>query len=141
MPLHAALVSSRPGLAGLDWLGVGLFAAGFAFEVLGDWQLSRFKSDPANRGEVCSHGLWRYTRHPNYFGEAVLWWGLGCFALATPGASWTLIGPALLTVLLLRVSGVSLLEQDLRQRKAGYAAYVDRTSAFVPWFPKPFAED
>ena len=136
-PLHAALVSSRPGLAGLDWLGVGLFLAGFTFEVIGDWQLSRFKSDPTNRGQVCRLGLWRYTRHPNYFGEAVLWWGLACFALATPVASWTLIGPSLLTVLLLKVSGVSLLEQDLRQRKAGYAEYVARTSAFIPWLPKP----
>ena len=139
-PLHAALLSSRPGLAGLDWLGLGLFAAGFAFEGVGDWQLSRFKSDPTNQGEVCSLGLWRYTRHPNYFGEAVLWWGLACFALATPGAGWTFIGPTLLTALLLKVSGVSLLERDLRQRKPGYAAYVARTSAFVPWFPKPLSQ-
>jgi steroid 5-alpha reductase family enzyme len=136
-PLHAALVSPRPDdLTGLDWLGVGLFLVGFAFEAVGDWQLSRFKAQPGNAGAVCDRGLWRYTRHPNYFGEAVLWWGLSCFALGTPGAAWTLVAPVLMTVLLLRVSGVSLLEHDLRQTKPGYAMYVSRTSAFVPWFPK-----
>lgn len=104
---------------------------------VGDWQLSRFKAQPGNTGAVCDRGLWRYTRHPNYFGEAVLWWGLSGFALATPGAAWTLVAPVLMTVLLLRVSGVSLLEHDLRQTKPGYASYLSRTSAFVPWFPKP----
>ena len=101
--------------------------------------MARFKSDPAHARTVCDEGLWRYTRHPNYFGEAVLWWGLACFALATPGAAWTMIGPLLITVLLLKVSGVSLLEQDLRETKPGYREYVARTNAFIPWVPKTAA--
>ena len=137
LPLHAALVSSLPPeLTALDWCGAALFATGFGFEVVGDWQLARFKADPAHAGQVCDQGLWRYTRHPNYFGEALLWWGLWCFAFATPGAGWTVVGPVLITVLLLNVSGVSLLEQDLRHTKIGYQAYVARTSAFIPWFPR-----
>ena len=138
LPLHAALASGSPSdLTALDWCGAVLFALGFGFEVVGDWQLARFKSDPANTGDVCDRGLWRYTRHPNYFGEAVLWWGLACFALATPGAAWTLIGPVLITVLLVNVSGVSLIERELTHTKAGYQTYVAKTSAFIPWFPKP----
>lgn len=137
LPLHAALSSGAPAqLTAADWCGVTLFVIGFGFEVVGDWQLARFKADPANTGVVCDRGLWRYTRHPNYFGEALLWWGLGCFALATPGAAWTMIGPALITVLLLKVSGVSLIEQELRHTKTGYRAYVASTNAFIPWFPR-----
>ena len=139
-PLHAALTSPVPaGLTWLDGLGVALFLVGLGFETVGDWQLARFKSDPAHARTVCDEGLWRYTRHPNYFGEAVLWWGLACFALATPGAAWTMIGPLLITVLLLKVSGVSLLEQDLRETKPGYREYVARTNAFIPWVPKAAA--
>lgn len=136
-PLHAALVAGGPvELTRLDWLGLVLFLGGFSFEVVGDWQLARFKADPDTVGKVCDRGLWRYTRHPNYFGEALLWWGIGCFALATPGGGWTLVGPTLITALLLKVSGVSLLERDLQQTKSGYREYVLRTSAFIPWFPK-----
>lgn len=137
LPLHAALVSSVPvELTVIDWCGAILFVIGLGFEAVGDWQLARFKADSANTGHVCDRGLWRYTRHPNYFGEALLWWGLWCFALATPGAGWTVIAPVLITLLLLNVSGVSLIEQELRHTKTGYQAYVARTSAFVPWFPR-----
>jgi steroid 5-alpha reductase family enzyme len=119
----------------LDLLGLGLFAAGWLFEAVGDWQLAAFKRDPANTGRVMDRGLWRYTRHPNYFGEAVLWWGLGLLGAATGG--WVgLIGPALITFLLLRVSGVTLLERGLLASKPAYADYVARTSAFVPRPPK-----
>lgn len=120
----------------LDGLGVALFVAGFAFEAVGDLQLLRFRADPANRGRVLDRGLWRYTRHPNYFGDATLWWGLGCLALATPGGAWTLAGPALMTFLLRRVSGVTLLEKGLHETRPGYRDYVTRTSPFLPRPPR-----
>ncbi len=116
--------------------GVALWLIGFGFEAIGDWQLRRFKADPANRGQVMDRGLWRYTRHPNYFGNACLWWGLWLIA-AEAGAWWTVIAPALMTFLLLRVSGVTLLEKSLSTSKPGYADYVRRTSAFIPMPPKP----
>ena len=116
------------------WVWV-LAVLGLGNIAIGDAQLAAFKRDPANRGKVMDRGLWRYTRHPNYFGDATLWWGLGLFALSTPGAWWTLLGPALMTTLLLRVSGVSLLEKSMSKRP-GYAKYVARTSAFFPLPPK-----
>ena len=95
-----------------------------------------FKAKPLNAGCVCDRGLWRYTRHPNYFGEALLWWGVWCFAAMSTGALWTIVSPILLTTLLLKVSGVRLLEQTLTDTKPAYADYIARTSAFLPWFPK-----
>lgn len=136
LPLLAGMQGEQPGAPGLlDAVGAVLFAAGFGFEAIGDWQLARFKADPGNRGQVCDRGLWRYTRHPNYFGEAVLWWGLWCVAGAGSGAPWTVVGPLLLTWLLLRVSGVTLLEANLLQEKPAYRDYVARTSAFLPMPP------
>jgi steroid 5-alpha reductase family enzyme len=99
---------------------------------VGDGQLARFKADPANRGKVIDRGLWRYTRHPNYFGDAVLWWGIGIVGLSTPWGWAALLGPAVMTFLLVRVSGVAMLEQTIGERRPGYAEYVRRTSAFVP---------
>jgi steroid 5-alpha reductase family enzyme len=135
LPLQAgaALGAGRPlGLA--DVAGALIFLAGLLFEAVGDAQLARFLADPASRGEVMQTGLWRYTRHPNYFGDALLWWGLGIVGAAT-GAWWCLVGPALMTFLLVRVSGVSLLEKDIAGRRPGYAAYVRRTSPFLPLPP------
>ena len=109
--------------------GVCLWLAGFGIETVADRQLMRFRADPANRGEVMDRGLWRYSRHPNYFGECCLWWGFDLMALAA-GAWWAIIAPVLMTVLLLRVSGVSLLEQDIADRRPAYRDYVSRTSAF-----------
>jgi len=131
-------VQRRPEPAALgspDVLGLALFATGFAFEAGGDWQLLRFRRDPANAGRVMDRGLWRYTRHPNYFGDALVWWGFFCFAAATPGGSWTVFSPILMTLLLMRVSGVSLLEKRLRHTKPAYREYAQRTNAFLPWFP------
>ncbi len=119
---------------------IALFLVGFGFEAAGDWQMARFKADPANRGRVCDRGFWRLTRHPNYFGEAVLWWGLWCVAGAAPGVQWTVVGPLLLTWLLLRVSGVRLLESDLLREKPAYRDYVARTSAFLPMPPRRVRE-
>jgi steroid 5-alpha reductase family enzyme len=135
-PLHQAQHRDPAALGVLDALGLVLFAVGFAFEAGGDWQLARFKADPANRGRVMDRGLWRYTRHPNYFGDATVWWGLFCFAAATAGGWWTVYSPVLMTVLLLRVSGVSLLEKKLQETRPAYRDYARRTNAFFPWPPR-----
>ena len=137
LPLLVAVRAARPAaLTAVDGLGVVLFAVGFGFEVVGDSQLARFKAEPSNRGTVLDHGLWRYTRHPNYFGDATLWWGLYAIAAATPGGWLTVLSPALMTFLLMRVSGVTLLEESLKASKPGYRAYIARTPAFFPWFPR-----
>lgn len=137
MPLLQIQVSRQPASwTWLDLLGLGLFAVGFFFEAVGDFQLARFKADPANQGKVLDAGLWRYTRHPNYFGDATLWWGFGCFALATPGSLWTLISPVLMTLLIIKVSGVALLEKGLEDTKPQYRDYIRRTSAFFPRPPR-----
>lgn len=137
MPLLQVQVSRQPTNGSwLDLLGLFLFAVGFIFEAVGDLQLARFKADPANQGEVMDRGLWRYTRHPNYFGDATLWWGLTCFALATPGSVWVLFSPMLMTWLILAVSGVTLLEKGLTRTKPEYREYARRTSAFFPLPPR-----
>jgi steroid 5-alpha reductase family enzyme len=136
MPLLAVLADSALHPTGLlDALAVLVWAVGFLFEAGGDWQLSRFKADPANTGHLMTAGLWRYTRHPNYFGDALQWWGFYLFALAS-GAWWTIFSPLLMTYLLRRVSGVAMLERTLRETKPGYAAYMARTNAFLPGRPK-----
>tara|TARA_R110002072_G_scaffold303140_1_gene495563 strand:+ start:38060 stop:38854 length:795 start_codon:yes stop_codon:yes gene_type:complete len=119
--------------------GVVLWLAGMFFEVVGDWQLARFKSNVDNQGKVMDSGLWKYTRHPNYFGEFVIWWGHWgvCLGLTDPTKTWwTIISPALMTFLLLKVSGVALLEQTLKQRSPEYASYIRRTSPFFPRRPR-----
>ena len=108
---------------------------GFAFESIGDFQLARFKADPDNEGRVMDQGLWRYTRHPNYFGDCCVWWGLFVIALEADGGWRSIIGPLVMTVFLVRVSGVAMLERSLKKRRPEYADYIARTSAFVPWPP------
>jgi len=134
MPLVAALASDAPW-RWLDALGVALFALGFGIEAVADAQLARFKADPAHRGRVMASGLWRYSRHPNYFGEFCLWWGLWLLA-AGAGAWWTVVSPLLMSVLLLKVSGVALLEKDIGERRPSYRVYSARTNAFFPWKPR-----
>jgi steroid 5-alpha reductase family enzyme len=137
--LSAPLLQAQWAPAPLGWLdlaGVVLFAVGLFFESVGDFQLSRFRADPGNRGRVLRKGLWRYTRHPNYFGDAVVWWGFFLIALATPRSAWTIFSPLLMTFFLLKVSGVVLLEKKLVQTRPEYADYIAMTSAFVPWFPR-----
>lgn len=126
----------RTRLGAWDALGFAVFLAGWLTEAVADAQLRAFRRDPASRGQVMDGGLWRYSRHPNYFGNAVLWWGLYLVAVGA-GAAWSVFGPVLMTVLLLRVSGVTLLEQDMAERRPGYADYVRRTSAFIPRPPGP----
>jgi len=134
MPLFAGLSGAAP-LGAVDYAGAVLWIFGFAFETIADSQLARFKADPASRGRVLDSGLWRYTRHPNYFGEALLWWGFFLIALAA-GGGWTVFAPILMTVLLLKVSGVALLEKDIGERRPEYRAYVERTNAFIPGRPR-----
>lgn len=116
--------------------GMILWAVGLAFETIGDHQLATFKRDPANRGRVMDRGLWRYTRHPNYFGDFCVWWGIFLIA-ASIGAWWTVVGPILMSILLIRVSGAGLLEKTIGERRPGYADYVRRTSGFFPSPPRP----
>ena len=133
LPIQFAQTRSEE-LTAFDFIGVALWAIGLTFEAVGDWQLANFKADPNNKGQVMNRGLWRYTRHPNYFGDALLWWGVFCFAL--PNGWWTIVSPLAMTVLLLKISGVALLEKTLSKTKPQYEAYVRRTNAFLPWFPK-----
>jgi len=134
-PLLAAQRADLPArFSLLDMLGLALWLIGFFFEAAGDLQLARFKADPANRGKVMTGGVWRYTRHPNYFGDSAQWWGYYLIA-ASAGGWWTIFSPILMTLLLLRVSGVALLERTLETRP-GYKEYIERTSAFIPWFPR-----
>ena len=113
-----------------------LWLVGMVFEAGGDWQLTRFKADPANKGQVMDRGLWGWTRHPNYFGDFSVWWGLYLIALATTSAWWTVISPILMSVLLIRVSGAALLERGMKKRRPGYEEYVRKTSGFFPRPPR-----
>ena len=133
-PLLASVVSSA-ALGVWDLLGLATVVVGLLTEAVADAQLVRFRSDPSNKGRVLDSGLWRYSRHPNYFGDAVVWWGFYLIAIGG-GAWWSVFGPALMTYLLVRVSGVTLLEKGLKSSRPGYADYVRRTSAFIPWPPK-----
>lgn len=133
-PVQAAITAPGPALGVLDALGVALWAVGLFFETVGDAQLARFKADPANKGQVMDRGLWRYSRHPNYFGDFCVWWGL--YLIAASAAPWTVFAPLIMTGLLLKVSGVALLERTITERRPAYAEYIRRTSAFFPWFPK-----
>ena len=133
-PLAAAMASQEP-LGPLDWLGFALAVFGTAFEAVADAQLARFRRNPASAGQVLDRGLWRFSRHPNYFGECCVWWGFYLVALGA-GGGWTLFAPLLMTLLLLRVSGVTLLEKDIGERRPSYREYVARTSAFIPLPPR-----
>lgn len=127
---------SDAGLSWLDAVGGGIWIAGFLIESVADWQLHRFTSDPANRGKVMDRGLWYYSRHPNYFGEIVMWWGVWVIALSVSYGWATVVSPLLITWLLTRVSGVPMLEAKLRRSIPGYEAYAKRTNALIPWPPR-----
>ena len=135
--MAGSLTSARP-LGGLDAAGIAVTAFGIVFEAVGDAQMTIFRNDPNNKGQVMDRGVWRYTRHPNYFGETCVWWGLWLMALggAGWGGAWSVISPLLMTLLLLKVSGVSLLEKDIGERRPAYRDYIARTNAFVPGWPR-----
>ncbi len=134
IPLLVAASGTAP-VGWLDYAGVALWTIGMYFEVVGDNQLKRFRADESNRGKVLDTGLWALTRHPNYFGEFTLWWGYYCLALSA-GGWWTIFAPLLVTMLLLKVSGVSLLESSIKERRPAYADYIKNTNAFFPGLPK-----
>jgi len=135
-PLLAGQYRGMPDhLNFLSILGILLWVFGFYFEAMGDLQLTRFKANPDKRGKLLSTGVWRFSRHPNYFGDAAQWWGYYLLAAAA-GGWWTIFSPILMTLLLIKVSGVALLEKTLKNSKPGYKEYVESTSAFIPWFPR-----
>jgi steroid 5-alpha reductase family enzyme len=127
--------SATTPLGWLDVLGVSLWVFGLGMEAVADAQLARFKQSPSSAGAVMDRGLWRYSRHPNYFGDCLVWWGFGAMGLAA-GAWWALVGPLVMTVLLVKVSGVAMLESTIADRRPAYRDYAERTSAFVPWPPR-----
>ena len=135
LPVQLGQPISAP-LGLLAVAGTALALIGIALESVGDGQLVRFKADPANAGKVLDTGLWRYTRHPNYFGDACVWWGLYLIAAETGLGAWSLPAPILITVLLTKWSGVPTVEGRMRRKRPDYEAYVARTSGFMPWFPK-----
>jgi len=135
--LQVGQLSAIPArLVVLDFMGVIIWAVGFIFEAVSDWQLYRFKADPENKGKVMNKGLWAYSRHPNYFGESLVWWGLFLITLATPGSAWTVISPMVITFLLLKVSGVTLLEKTIVDSRPEYREYIETTSSFIPRLPR-----
>lgn len=137
LPVQLAIFRAGSYWNLLGWLGIALWLIGFACEAIGDHQLRQFRRDANNRGRVLQTGLWRYSRHPNYFGEACAWWGIYLLAVGIDRSlAWTVISPVLITWLLLKISGVSLLEKTITDRRPQYAEYIRRTSPFVPWFPK-----
>jgi steroid 5-alpha reductase family enzyme len=127
--------SENKDLSILDYMGITLWLIGFIFESLGDYQLAKFKKDPRNNNKVLNTGLWKYTRHPNYFGDTVVWWAYAIFCISA-GAYWPILGSVIMTFLIIKVSGVALLEEDISDRRPEYKMYIDKTSSFFPWFPK-----
>jgi steroid 5-alpha reductase family enzyme len=138
LPAQLGQFSAEPAELGiLAFIGTAIAVVGIGFETIGDCQLRHFRANPANAGKVLNTGLWRYTRHPNYFGDACTWWGIWLVAAETTPGFWTFPGPMLLTWTLMKWSGVPLLEHGLKKRRAGYEDYIRKTSSFVPWPPKP----
>ena len=137
LPVQVAQLQTVPsGLTVLDVFGLGVWILGFGFEAVSDRQLRSFLSDPANEGRVMDRGLWRYSRHPNYFGDSLIWWGIFLVAAATPRGWVTILSPVLMTFFLMKVSGVPMLERALAERREGYRDYMRRTSPFFPWPPR-----
>lgn len=136
LPVQFASADDSPPVGPVAVMGIMVWAVGLGFEAVGDWQLARFKADPANTGKVMDRGLWSLTRHPNYFGDACLWWGIGIVGAETGTGLIGLVGPLVMTFFLMKVSGVPMLERSLTKRREGYAEYVARTSPFFPRPPK-----
>lgn len=135
LPITVANSSANQSLGPLAWLGIALWILGFYFESVGDAQLKEFKSKAENKGKIMTEGLWSYTRHPNYFGEATMWWGIFLIALTALSQLWLIISPGLISYLLMFVSGVPLLEIKYKDRP-DFIEYSKRTNKFFPWIPK-----
>ncbi len=123
------------GLNWIDYLAILVFMIGFSFEAGGDFQLAQFRNNPSNKGKVLNTGFWKYTRHPNYFGDSAVWWSFALFSISA-GSYWTFIGSIGMTLLIIKISGVALLEKSLKDSKPQYRDYVQKTNSFFPWFPK-----
>jgi steroid 5-alpha reductase family enzyme len=132
----AATLSSHAPMGWLDYAGAGLAGAALIFEALADFQLTAFRNDPASQGKVLDRGLWAWSRHPNYFGETVMWWGYFLLGFSAAHQWWLILSPLVMTFLLLQVSGVTLMEDKIEDRRPGYADYKRRVSAFLPRPPK-----
>ena len=141
LPLQLAATPDNPGIGVLAVVGTALWGVGFFFETVGDAQLARFKADDANAGKIMDRGLWRYTRHPNYFGDICIWWGIFLVTAETADAWFGIIGPVVMTYMLVRVSGVAMLERALMKRREGYAEYAARTSVLIPRRPSNVSPD
>jgi steroid 5-alpha reductase family enzyme len=136
LPVQLGQLDKAPPLGLLGYAGAALAVFGIVFESLADYQLVRFKADPANSGKVMDRGLWRYTRHPNHFGDACAWWGIYLVAAETTAGRWAIIGPMLLTWTLMKWSGAPTVEGSMRRKKPDYEDYIRRTAAFFPWPPR-----
>lgn len=136
LPVQLGHADASPSVGPIAVMGIVVWVVGIIFEAVGDLQLRRFKADPSNAGLVMDKGLWSLTRHPNYFGDSCVWWGIGLVAAEAGTAAWGLIGPVVMTIFLTKVSGVPMLERSLAKRKPGYAEYMARTSSFFPRPPK-----
>jgi steroid 5-alpha reductase family enzyme len=119
----------------LDYIAILVWVIGFSFEAGGDYQLYKFKKNPNNKGKVLNTGFWRYTRHPNYFGDSAVWWAYALFSIAA-GSYWQIIGAIIMSLLIIKISGVALLEKTLNNTKPKYKEYIEKTNSFLPWFPK-----
>ena len=138
MVVQVPQIAAQPDhLTVWDAAGLIVWTVGFGFEAVADAQLARFKADPRNAGQVLDRGLWRYSRHPNYFGECLIWWGLFLTALSVPGGFWTVVSPIIITLVLLKMTGVALTERTIVEHRPVYRDYQRRTSTFIPWRPKP----
>ena len=136
LPLLAVSSGTDSNTLGfIDFIGVFIWVTGITFEAGGDLQLTKFKGNPKNKGRVLNTGFWKYTRHPNYFGDSAVWWAYALFSIAA-GGYWQIIGSIIMTLLIIKVSGVALLEKTLTESKPQYRDYIRKTSAFLPWFPK-----
>lgn len=136
LPLLGINSSTTSGdLEVLDYIGIAVWLIGFTFEAGGDYQLARFKSDVENKGKVLNTGFWKYTRHPNYFGDSAVWWAYAIFSIAA-GSYWQIIGSIVMTILIIKISGVNMLEKTLKNTKPQYRDYIQKTNSFFPWFPK-----
>lgn len=135
--LQVGQLAPKPDQFGwLDIMGGLIWFIGFFFEAVGDWQLARFKADPESKGLVMDRGLWAYSRHPNYFGEFLIWWGFFLITLSTPTSWWTIISPLIISAVLLKMTGIPLTEAAVKKTRPGYDDYIRRTSSFIPRFPK-----
>jgi steroid 5-alpha reductase family enzyme len=136
LPVQLGQIDAGPVVGNVGLIGAALALFGIIFESLADYQLVRFKADEANSGKVMDRGLWRYTRHPNHFGDACAWWGIYLVAAETPTGRWAIVGPMLLTWTLMKWSGAPTIEGSMRRKKPDYEDYIRRTASFFPWPPR-----